>query len=380
MASVWKHPNSNFWSACFYDHQGKRRKRSTKQTERKKAQKVADALEQTYRRRQSEATARKLIAQAVEETTGQSMRSSSVRRHCIEWLDQKGPEVSKASFDKYQTSMNHFLEFLGSTADEDLNYLTKQHVVEFRNDLHKRYSPSSVNLTIKTIRSILKSAVEDGFANENPAASVKLVGKGEQKDGKQAFSLDQVRSLLKVADSEWRGIILAGLYTGQRLGDVIRLNWSKVDLQNQMITLQTGKTRRSVSIPIAPPLMNWLLENVADNPTAPLFPSSFATLESIGSVSPFSRRFYNIMVAAGIAEPRKHTAAGNGRDGRREVSQFTFHSLRHTATSLLKNAGVSDVVARDLIGHESAAVSRVYTHVSDEAKREAMARLPGIEL
>jgi hypothetical protein len=30
---------------------------------------------------------------------------------------------------------------------------------------------------------------------------------------------------------------------------------------------------------------------------------------------------------------------------------------------LLKNAGVSDAAARDIIGHESEAVSRNYTHI-----------------
>jgi integrase len=33
-----------------------------------------------------------------------------------------------------------------------------------------------------------------------------------------------------------------------------------------------------------------------------------------------------------------------------------FHSLRHTATTLLKSAGVSDAVAREFIGHDSPTV------------------------
>ena len=48
----------------------------------------------------------------------------------------------------------------------------------------------------------------------------------------------------------------------------------------------------------------------------------------------------------------------------------------HTATSLLKNAGVSDVVARDIVGHESEAVSRNYTHIDAETKRAALDKLP----
>jgi integrase len=50
--------------------------------------------------------------------------------------------------------------------------------------------------------------------------------------------------------------------------------------------------------------------------------------------------------------------------------------LRHTATSLLKRANVSDAVARDIIGHETAAISAAYTHIDLATKRQALDRLP----
>lgn len=68
---------------------------------------------------------------------------------------------------------------------------------------------------------------------------------------------------------------------------------------------------------------------------------------------------------------------GNGRSSRRRQSEITFHSLRHTATSLLKRAGVSNAMAMDLIGHDSEAVSRNYTHIDDATKRKALNKLRG---
>ena len=59
---------------------------------------------------------------------------------------------------------------------------------------------------------------------------------------------------------------------------------------------------------------------------------------------------------------------------KRQQSPLTFHSLRHTAVSLLKNAGVSDVIAMDIIGHKSEAVSRRYTHIESDTKRKALVR------
>jgi hypothetical protein len=35
-------------------------------------------------------------------------------------------------------------------------------------------------------------------------------------------------------------------------------------------------------------------------------------------------------------------------------------------------------VVRDIIGHESAAISRHYTHIDEGAKRKALAKLPDV--
>ena len=45
---------------------------------------------------------------------------------------------------------------------------------------------------------------------------------------------------------------------------------------------------------------------------------------------------------------------------------------------MLKNAGVSDSVARDIIGHESAAVSANYTHIDPATKRAALDKMPDV--
>jgi integrase len=54
----------------------------------------------------------------------------------------------------------------------------------------------------------------------------------------------------------------------------------------------------------------------------------------------------------------------------------SLHSLRHTAVSLLKDAGVPDAVVMALVGHQSAAMSHRYTHVGHEALVKAARTLP----
>jgi integrase len=56
----------------------------------------------------------------------------------------------------------------------------------------------------------------------------------------------------------------------------------------------------------------------------------------------------------------------------------SFHSLRHTATSQLKAAGVSDAIAREFVGHDSEEVSNNYTHIPTDILRKAASKLPDI--
>src|SRR5262245_59284582 len=113
---------------------------------------------------------------------------------------------------------------------------------------------------------------------------------------------------------------------------------------------------------------------VNDNPNAYIFPNA-ATHKRANSLS---NQFREIMADAGLVEPRRHEKAKQGRSQAREPSELSFHSLRHSAVTMLKAAGVSDFIAREIVGHESAAVSRQYTHLSTDDKRTAMQRLPDV--
>jgi site-specific recombinase XerD len=60
------------------------------------------------------------------------------------------------------------------------------------------------------------------------------------------------------------------------------------------------------------------------------------------------------------------------------VSETSFHCIRITAVSLLKDAGVPQAVVEELIGHSSKAMSQLYTRVGPEALRKATSALPAL--
>src|SRR6185503_13130581 len=114
---------------------------------------------------------------------------------------------------------------------------------------------------------------------------------------RRPFTIPELKRILNAANEEWRGMILTGLYTGLRLGDIAVLTWANVDLQQRELIVSTQKTGRRQILPLATPLLRHLETLPAgDNPTAPLFPSSYECKARNPHGGPLSNQFYGILV------------------------------------------------------------------------------------
>lgn len=115
-------------------------------------------------------------------------------------------------------------------------------------------------------------------------------------------------------------------------------------------------------------------------PEMPVLPKAFKLLKKChGRVATLSNHFSDLLAECGLRESKPHhIIVANGRDGRRQRYELSFHCFRHTAVSMLKDAGVPQAVVMELIGHNSAIVSQGYTHVGLESLKKAAAALPAI--
>ncbi len=399
MASLWKHPNSPYWSACFTAVVGQRliqMKRSTGTADRKLASKIADEIEDAARGQLTPEKVQAFLEEKVEDlgvrrfaraafdqvmrkTVGRGLVSKTTRGFVQNWLEVSKGEVSAATWSKYNQIGNSFLESIGGLAEQDISMIRKEHIVGFRDTEAKRVAASTANVGLKIVRIIFAAAESDGAITRNEARLVKKL-KTREGAGRRAFTLPELKKILAVCDPEWQSLVLFGFYTGARLGDLATLTWQNIDLRERQLTFKTRKTDRQMILPLADALCE-LLEKLpaGDDPKQPLHPRAFEAVMREGRAGTLSRQFGEIMAEAGLAAARTHkadAAGGKGRDGRRAVSEISFHALRHTAVSLLKSAGVGEAVARDIVGHDSVEASRHYTHIEDSAKRSAVAKLP----
>ena len=133
MASIWKHPQSQYWIACFRDASGRQRRLSTKVTDRKEALRIAGEYQKAGRTKRTLHQTRKAIERLHEELAGEAIPQKTLRAYAQEWLCAKEPEISPRSYREYSGSVLQLLNYLGFRADAPIAELTKPELLGYRN-------------------------------------------------------------------------------------------------------------------------------------------------------------------------------------------------------------------------------------------------------
>jgi integrase len=379
---------------------------------------LAEAADAAAKGHLSEARARELLARLCEVSTGEPLKFYTVRTWAADWLGVKTVTGKPATIARYKSHVETFLAWLGYKADGKLEAVTKADVRAFRDSIrngwtekkstarakktkevgHQRTAKTS-NHYAADVAAMFRSATREGLLLANPCAALESLPEDDSTE-RQVFSVADVSKLVNAAgepawqdpvfiegrsDTEtrasrcldWQGMILVGFYAGARLGDCARLTWGNVNLSNKSLTFipaKTSRKRRKLEVPLHPRLVAYLEPLAGDkDKDSPLFPSQFAA--PVGGRHGLSSQFIAIMDFGGI--DRKTLRAGT-KGGQRAQHARSFHALRHSLTSTLANADVSEEIRRRIVGHESADVHKAYTHHERETLARAVAKLPSV--
>ena len=247
---------------------------------------------------------------------------------------------------------------------------------------------------LKRIRKVF-NVLKEYRGEDNPFQSAVLFRKEreerEQDVHRLSFTREQEQQLRDVlADdkykvmnkSEVRVIYYLGMFTGQRLKDCVLLRWSKINLEMNRIWVKQFKTGKEVTIPIAPSLREVLLEAMEWKKSdldyvCPNVAIRYNKTNALGKN--VGNNLVNIDMLRVIRwiglEP---SVAVPGRD--KKVTVYGFHSLRHSFASYCAEAGVAQATVVSILGADSEIVTKYYTHVGDEAQRQAVAAVSGVNL
>jgi integrase len=397
MASIFKRPDAKHWFAAYRAADGRRLKVSTNTEDKKEAKRVADRLELEAREERDKrraglslngvndamlratqlavagrldpSSARDLINDLLAASGQEALDAMTNKTWCDGWKADKRGSVKQRSHWKYAQVTRDWLKFLGGKAEKPMEIVTKADAVKFRDLLAADgLSARTANQTIKLLRGIYQDAVDQGHLGRNPFVGLAPLRESSEESAREPFTPAEVGSLIKVADGDWRGLIVIAATTGLRLMDAAKLQWRNLELKTALLRVKTAKTGASLVLPIHPEFSAWLSTRQRGIGAAPVFPdlANKGGAGKSGLSSMFKRLMKRAGVEAGVARRSKEKGRG------RTTSRKSFHSLRHFAATQLATAGVRAEIARQITGHMDAETHAGYVNVDHEALRAAV--------
>jgi integrase/recombinase XerD len=277
------------------------------------------------------------------------------KEHLLKFLYQKYQRNCKfKTLSNYCTTVTAFLCFLKQSDKQQLDQLSKQDLEAFiEHEQDRGLKPASLRLRLVCIHSFLQYLLD---AEKIPPEVLrrKIRIKLPKALPRAMDPIDVKKLLTTVHDVRDRAMILVMLRTGLRIGEVLNLKMTDVQLTERKLLIYEGEKNHigrdvSLSADAHDALQKWLfirdpkLENVFYNRRRR--PMAYNTARAL---------FIQYLEKAGLSHKR-----------------YTLHSLRHTFATDLLNAGMRLECLQQLLGHSSLEMTLRYARLSDKTREEA---------
>lgn len=224
-----------------------------------------------------------------------------------------------------------------------------------------RGSAVMANRTLEILRKMLSWAVEQGWAETNPAEGLKRPTREIPRG--RALSDDELKAVWHGSErisEQGRAILRLLILTGQREMEVIGAAWSEFDLGRALWTLPAhvpGRSKRREAphlVPLSRPVLDILVGLRERNSGPKLFAGNHRGHASRSIVEKGKRRL-------DAALP--------------DIEPWRIHDLRRTVRTGLSAIGIAPHVAELVIGHAVGGLVKVYDRYDYLAeKRDALDR------
>jgi integrase len=274
-----------------------------------------------------------------------------MEKHYLPWAkENKGH-----SFGDFSRYANWLKPRFATKALKDISPLDLERLKREMRDAGKSEATTRHALCIMR-QAFNKAVVWRLWSGENPCKGVSFPSpnNARQRFLSQEEAVQVLESLRRHSDQVAR-IAVMSLYGGLRLGEVLGLRWSNVDLKNGIIFVQDSKNRESRPIFITEPIKQILAELTPGLPDEHLFQSK--ARNPVQQLSKFfALTIKKLKLNEGISDPRE---------------RISFHTLRHTFASWSVMSGTPVYVVGKALGHRTLMMTVRYSHLAPDSHRAA---------
>ena len=227
-------------------------------------------------------------------------------------------------------------------------------------------SPGSIQYALAVVRQVFNYAIQNRlFDGRNPADKTGGVKRLKVDNRRTRFltkeEADSLLAELRKRSADVHDMALFSLHTGARAGEVFNLRWADVDFSQDLLIFKDTKSGKNRPAFFTEEVKAMLTGRQSDNTQGEVlvFPGKGGIKITQISDS-FDRAVNKLKLNEGVTD---------------RLMKVTFHTLRHTFASWLAMDGVNPFHLKELMGHSDLKLTERYSHLSNDALREAAMRV-----
>ncbi|MHB8282760.1 MAG: tyrosine-type recombinase/integrase [bacterium] len=341
MASIYRKKSGDIW---YYSitYQSKRYQGTTKTTDKKSAQLIAESIQTDLARQKYDLPGL---------NNNKNIFDSIFQQDYLKNLTS-----SKSTINRTIVASKNFLPLFNNKQINNIKQIDteeyqrnrKIEIANYPKNQQKggsEISYHSVNLEIAVLHHFFNYCIKKELIDKNPCTGIKKLNELSRI---KTLSDEDINKLINGATNKLtKDLISFLIYTGCRKGEALNLKWDNVDLNNGVIAIKGTKTKYDRYIPIHNQLKELLTGIEKKDGCEYLFNDNGKRLGD------FKRSF--------------HTACRNAG-----LKDMHIHDLRHVFASKMVMGGTSLYITGELLGHRTTQMTKRYSHLVPETLKKAV--------
>lgn len=311
-----------------FHREGQKVNKSTGVTDKKLAQKIFE----------------KALNDFNSEKLGFTPSSITLKELTNKWLEHTAHTSQRLTPMDNHYHIGVLLKFFG--ANTKAVDITPKKIEEFRiNRKNEDIADSTINRNCSFLRAAYNLAYRDNLLKHNPFKQIKFYNEKENERAR-FLTVSEMDRLIFHSNDKIRPLVVLALETGMRKGELLRLEWSNVDMIRNYIRVVRSKGGKPRVIPLTDKARR-LLEGINNKKQCVFISQKWG----------FYRDSWNNAVKGS------------------NLNDFRFHDLRHTFASRLVEKGIDLYQVALLLGHSSLKMTQRYSHLSPEGLQKTINKL-----
>jgi len=280
------------------------------------------------------------------------------------WLPEVLPTLKYSTKKYYEYVLKtHLLPALG---DMQLRLISRETV---RSLVTAKLQDGLSWKTVKHLRTVLgtvlKAAELEGLIDSNPVPKTRFARQGPTPE-RPAIDPQQVRELVDALPEPSRSLALIIALTALRIGEVLALRWSDVDLDERVLQVKRTVYDGHFDEP----------KTKGSKRTIPLSPAVIAILRSRKRNEDANALVFSTRSGAPLSPRNLRTRQLKPTARLLGMPEANWHWLRHASATLFDSVGTPIGTTQKILGHSSSEITRgVYVHSVPADAQVAVAKV-----